>query len=300
MRYRLYTQFAAVILLPVLGGCAQMTRHSNMMIFGTNTVVGIKAGVNAQSIPEVQIGFTRQEAVVLPLVANVGRSTKHFYNDKTKNTDGVIVTPVDSGRLDPCDLSAAIDVTKASGDARDFLVHPCSLVASNGKAMDSYSVLASFGGDFTTTHEQGKPAAKASIAQYFSTGIAAQLLALKGGAALVATGEAAKTSANEAVDGGSVRALFGEEPTAADMVQVKRGRAYPAFANALLAKFDEATDQSIGPSIIAFEKAAGLTTGLGSNCADVKSCRKLVKSDAYLNDYQNRAVEMEKALIDWK
>lgn len=181
MHRRLYAHLASLAMLPALaGGCVQMTRHSNMMIFGTNTVVGIRAGVNATSVPEVAIGYTRQEAVVLPLVANVAESSS------------------DPKQLIPCNPGNAVTVTGPQSDERGFLVHPCSLVGINGKALDSYSVLASFGGKFTVSHDGKTADASGGVAQYFATGIAAQTLALNGGAAVVAGGDAAAAATGRA------------------------------------------------------------------------------------------------------
>jgi hypothetical protein len=145
-------QYTALILgvACALSGCVQATRHSNTMIFGTNTQLGIRAGASAASVPEVNIGYARQEAVVMPLVAN-GQ---------------------DDGRVQkPCDPSQPVEVNGGDG----FAVHPCLLVGINDKAQDSYSVLASFGSKFGAGADATGAKAEGGIAQYFATGIAAQL-----------------------------------------------------------------------------------------------------------------------------
>jgi hypothetical protein len=260
-----------------------MTRHSNMMIFGTNTVVGVRAGVNASSVPEVAVGFTRQEAVILPLVANTGSS---------HSKDG------SEHLLTPCDMSKPLLAPRSGDDTRPFRVHPCSLVAVNDKAQDSYSVLSSFGGNFDATSETGKPAAKAGVSQYFATGMAAQLLALKGGAASVATGEAANSSAQTPIDQSAVRSLFGGKGVAYSTAVVA-GRAYRPFEKELMAKIDAGSDDSVGPSVLAFERDAKIDTGLATACTSKANCKR-VASGAYLNDYLDHADDMESALKNWK
>ncbi len=171
MHGRFHRCLAAAVAVTGLSGCIQAIRHSNTMLFGTNTTFGLKAGTATGNLPEIVVGFDRQEAVIMPLVANTSSGQ--------------------SDLLQPCDLTKEL---KLSGAPQGYLVHPCSLVAYKGGSMDSYSVLASFGAKFS-----GQASTEANVsgglAQYFATGMAAQILAAKGGAALVSTGEAAKESA---------------------------------------------------------------------------------------------------------
>ena len=62
----------ALAMLATAGGCVQATRHSNTMLFGTNTTVGFKVGQGANQVPEIILAYDRQEAVIMPLVANTG------------------------------------------------------------------------------------------------------------------------------------------------------------------------------------------------------------------------------------
>lgn len=172
---------AAGCTLITLGGCVQATRHSNTMVFGTNTTFGIKVGAATGETPKIVVGYDRQEAVIMPLVANTSSSSNR-------------------NLLKPCDLAST--PVGVIGKA-DYAVHPCSLVAFRDGAQDSYSVLASFGAEFNAK-ASAAPEASGGLAQYFATGMAAQILALKGGAALVATGLAAKESAEEPVSLGSL------------------------------------------------------------------------------------------------
>jgi hypothetical protein len=171
---------AGALSLLLCGGCAQMTRHSNLLVFGTNTVFGVRVGTAATQVPSIDVGYSRQEAVLMPLVANTSASQS------------------DPKTLVPCDVSKDVKVVTGDADASgtklaDFAVHPCLLVATDGKqAKDSYSVPASFGANFGASAKPTETTAQGGLAQYLATGMAAQLLALNGGAAVVATGRRRK------------------------------------------------------------------------------------------------------------
>ncbi|MCM0031888.1 hypothetical protein [Sandarakinorhabdus limnophila] len=154
----------AVMVGAMLSGCAQMTRHSNTLVFGTNTSFGIKVGTDAASTPGVTVGYSRQEAVVMPVVANTA----------------------DNGNVQaPCPVG--------TGGVGGAIAEVCLLRASDGGKKDAYSVLASFGTKYAAGG--GTPNANGQIVQYFATGIAAQKLAENGGAAAIALGGAATASA---------------------------------------------------------------------------------------------------------
>ena len=75
--------------------------------------------------------------------------------------------PKEPGKLVPC------------GNAASPPADGCLIVGKNGTsgAQDSYSVLASFGAKFGGKSSGTTPEASVGIAQYFATGVAAQLLA---------------------------------------------------------------------------------------------------------------------------
>ncbi|MGB5483861.1 hypothetical protein [Parasphingorhabdus sp.] len=233
-------------LIALTAGCVQATRHSNTMIFGTNTTLGFKVGQNVNQVPEIMLAYDRQEAVIMPLVANTSES----------NSGGV---------LNPCNLTSDIEV---SGDG-EYAVHPCSLVAWNGKAQDSYSVLASFGADFGGQVGATEVESKSGLAQYFATGIAAQILAAKGGAALVSTGAAATESAVQDTDV-SLGALFGNEAA------FKRGVAnlknYDQFRLSLVDAISNTADDRVMERINAFEAVVPSRTKLSRLCDSKSSC----------------------------
>jgi len=304
MYRRLYAQLAPLILLPLLaGGCVQMTRHSNMMIFGTNTVVGVRAGTNATSVPEVAIGFTRQEAVILPLVANVGSTTgeggtttQTVTDAKGVKTETVTSTGGRLNRLDPCDMTKPLPNPPAGGDTRPYQVNPCSLVAVNGKAQDSYSVLASFGGRFDASSETGNTTGKAGVAQYFATGMAAQLLALNGGAAVVAAGDAAKASGlNEP------RALTDLTPTPANRVAAAATvMAYAPLRAALAGKVGITAQSDLAGKFTTFQGAiGGLKQDIMSQCSTPAECADEVSNGIYTNNYVADPAKFEAAVKAW-
>jgi hypothetical protein len=171
---------AALAVLPMLGGCVQATRHSNTMVFGTNTSLGVKVGTATGQVPAILVGYDRQEAVIMPLVANTTDHSRGI----TKSDGSKIYT----NRLGPCDLNADIKVQVQQQAGTNLAtvrpIHPCLLVSTNGASTDAYSVLASFGANISGTAGTENEAA-VGLAQYFSTGLAAQLLAATGGASVV-------------------------------------------------------------------------------------------------------------------
>ena len=266
---------AALSLAVLLTGCVQMTRHSNMVVFGTNTSFGIRAGASAANIPELQIGYSRQEAVVMPLIANVD-------SEELPSGDSVLV---------PCDPTKPVEVTGAA-----YAVHPCSLVAINGKALDSYSVLASFGAKFSGEAGTTQPKANGGLAQYFATGMAAQILALNGGAAVVAVGEAAKESSDNPVSKDSVAALFGDSNQF--QVGVKKGNSYASWEDRLVNLLEaQPDDAAVVAKIKALEDAAKLPKPvLQGKCSTRKECVSKVRDDDYAQKYNMNEGDMEAAL----
>ncbi|WP_417449913.1 hypothetical protein [Kordiimonas sp.] len=163
-------------------GCAQMTRHSNTLVFGTTTTIGVKVGQDASQTPTIEIGYGRQEAAFVPVLANTGSAT--------------------NGDLNPCPGT----MVNGQGGAVKVDLTTCKFEATNnGTDKDSYSTLASFGADVGATAGKGE----VTLAQYFATGIAAQALALSGGANVVQAGgdtTAKADAAGKAADAMSAQA----------------------------------------------------------------------------------------------
>lgn len=174
-----------IIAITLIGGAAACTtpHHSNALIFGTNTNFGITVAQDATATPNIVVGYRRQEAVFMPLVA-----TARY------DTDG---TPT------PCTITPAGTQFPAGTEA---VIPPCLLVGRNGDALDAYSVLASFGAQFSASSTN--PQAGGGLAQFFATGLAAQALAIRGGSSLVAVSSAAGRAA-AADNSEGLAALYG-------------------------------------------------------------------------------------------
>lgn len=143
---------AGLAVAAAMTGCAT-PRHTNTLIFATNTKFAIDVAQDPTGTPSLTIGYKRQEGVWMPLLANTYDAA--------------------SGKLIP--------TTCTSDTCRTF-------VGSDQGAKgtyDTYSVLATFGGSASGSAQSVD--GKATVAQYFATGLAARLLAQNGGAALVNT-----------------------------------------------------------------------------------------------------------------
>ncbi|MFA6122282.1 hypothetical protein [Sphingomonas sp.] len=172
----MYYRFSGIAgLALILAGCAT-PQHTNLLIFGTNTQVGLKVGADATQSPSIQVGYNRQELVLMPLLANT-----HRVNGGAAD-----------GTLYPCAVETAVD-------KGETLPTNCKFVGNDGpNKQDVPSVMASFGAKFDASKEGTDAKAGGAIAQYFATGLAARELARSGGAAAVATGEAAATASSSA------------------------------------------------------------------------------------------------------
>lgn len=253
MRRRSIGQFGAIAALVLTSGCVQQTRHSNLMVFGTNTSLGIKVGTAPSQVPSIVVGYDRQEAVLLPLLANTVDLEKSA--DKTN-------------LLSPCPISPS------GGSAS---THPCLFAARRGDAVDAYSVLASFGANFDAGNSGSNVTAKGGLAQYFSTGMAAQILAMTGGASVVAVGEAAKKSAETAPSTAPAAAsLFGKPyipPTPAQIAQYDSVESqYAQFKKDFLSRLINLPDATYKTNITTFENNMLLGTELSQECDTKIDC----------------------------
>lgn len=151
-------RFYSVILIIILSmcsltlfvGCESTPKHTNVLIFGTNTKVAFDISANpTTSTPSITLGYARQEAVWMPLLAN-------------------------SPNGNPADCA-------------DCNGNNCLFKGSEGGNNDTYSVIASFGASFSGSGSGSATGTKAEggLAQYFATGLAARILAKEGGDRLV-------------------------------------------------------------------------------------------------------------------
>ena len=213
--------FGALTLSAGLAGCVQMPRHSNTLVFGTNTSFGIKVGTDATNTPGITVGYSRQEAVVMPLVANTGD---------------------DGNTQKPCPSSTVHAGQSLLLDASCILIGKQSADVS-----DSYSVMASFGAKFGASGRPSDVGAQGEIAQYFATGLAARTLASRAGAAAVST------------SGGAIAASEGQAERFATIGDARRTVAGHIRAAPALADFLKKLDNEVG-SVTDFQEACtGIT-----------------------------------------
>lgn len=162
-----------------LAGCSSTPRHTNTLIFGTNTVFGLNIAQESTASAGVIVGYKRQEAVWMPLLPN-----------QAPNTAGEPVPATCKGARCP-----KFEGTWAG-------------------RVDTYSVLASFGARYQGTAGGATGVdGNGGIAQYFATGIAAQLLAQSGGASLVNTAAAEPLTASERAAGRAAVDLAEQQAT---------------------------------------------------------------------------------------
>jgi hypothetical protein len=151
----------------LLAGCA-LPPHSNTLLFATNTTVALDVSANATTAaPNITIGYKRQEMAWVPLLANKSGPAKE---------------------RQPADCPPA-----STANSTD----PCVFLGRDGTSADAYSVLATFSGTAAASGAGGTSStrsANGSIAQFFATGLAARILADKGGAQLVNTGTTSATT----------------------------------------------------------------------------------------------------------
>lgn len=139
-----------------LSGCGSLPNHSNTLLFATNTSFGVNVAPNATNLFSIDVGYRRQEGVWMPLLANK-------------------------------DLPHGVEAADCEND--DKLGNSCKFigVSDDGKSIDTYSVLASFGGEASAGGGSDGAEAEVEIIQYFATGLAARELAKNAGAAAVNT-----------------------------------------------------------------------------------------------------------------
>ncbi len=146
---RLTVIFGILLAILMVSGCA--VKHSDVLVFGTNTNYGLTVAMTMpENTPHLNIGYKRQEAVWMPLAINA-------------------------------DKSAIAGKIKEGSEANDIKYMGKEHVQGKVIKEDTYSVLASFGSKVRGS--QGN--VSSGIAQYFATGVAAQQLASLGGASLV-------------------------------------------------------------------------------------------------------------------
>ena len=218
-----------MVLTALLVGLATVgCRHGNAINFVTNTQFGVKVGVNAEKIPEVQIGYNRQEATRVPVyweqrdqvtltspgAPSINVLLKEAQIALSVPDDATVRSLIAIANSLPTPAGATkspvLTLVVAQAAKPNYLAEDRKLLASliraeldrpaevkqffdQGKfiakhganeATDAYSVLGTFSGD-GGGNASDKVKGHVKVAQFFATGVAAQLLAKTGGAALV-------------------------------------------------------------------------------------------------------------------
>lgn len=153
--------------------CACSTpRHTNTLIFATDTKVALDIGGDLTGGPSITLGYKRREGVFMPLLANKARA------------DGRLVPVECISRITrESEISGGVTTIEAPGSCDAMFVGAANTPARR----DAYSVLATFGGqaEGSSTDPNGPQiAAGGKLSSVFATGVAAQLLALVGGAGM--------------------------------------------------------------------------------------------------------------------
>jgi hypothetical protein len=147
-----YNRIISALVLSVviiISGC-RTPHHTNTLIFGTNTKFAIDIEADPTGNPNLTVGYKRQEAVWMPLLAN-------------KDNNG---TPREDNEL-------LFQGTQGTQDHDTY-----SVLASFGATFS--------GGSSMGIETQGaKVSTEGGLAQFFATGLAARKLAEAGGSRLV-------------------------------------------------------------------------------------------------------------------
>lgn len=228
--------FLLAVWVPGILGC----RHNNAINFVTNTQFGLKVGVNAEKIPEVQVGYNRQEAARVPTYleqeTKQREAATQTLSSATPTVNSILSEALNQLKLDsaqgdksaselishalllgkapdgsnPSSLLALIESKSRSDGTPDAATHRAVLkgliqaelnkpqavaefhewgkfvaTRSGSASSDAYSVLGTFSGNASGSAGGSGTNASMRISQFFATGVAAQLLAEKGGAATV-------------------------------------------------------------------------------------------------------------------
>lgn len=181
-------------------GCETLAKpHNDVMVFGTTTKVAIDVSAAAQSggVPEVTVGYKRNEGVWMPLKANatggVDDQRLALAPWKTLHSDCVKMLREefnDRNKIEVQNNAAKpeFDVAQAKQRCAAMVLPAVRYQAESievdsekggikRKEVDTYSVFASFGGrGGGQTSNGNEVGAAGQLAQFFATGIAAQRL----------------------------------------------------------------------------------------------------------------------------
>lgn len=206
---RLLFAGGVLISVVVLAGCVT-PQHTNTLIFGTSTKFALDVSQDPTGVVGVTLGYKRQEAVWMPLLANVQAGEK-------------AVPPAE------CADSKSSEVVDKNGGKATTNFSGCKFSGKAGKggpngegAEDTYSVLATFSGEAkgVAGPAADKPSASAggSLAQFFATGLAARLLAEQGSSVVNTNGGSKQSGSGVPKSSDLIRQQVSEEDSHVDRV----------------------------------------------------------------------------------
>jgi hypothetical protein len=218
---KLATLTFPIVLLSACALNGDKNPHNDVLVFATQTKFGIdiSAPLNSATLPQINVGYNRSEAVWMPLRPNgtKGGSQTDAEQDllaKLNACDQRMQSTISDGknRQAFC-LSATLPAGKYVSMASGVRTE----VGGTGLEIDTYSVFASFGARGSVSGSS----ANGGLAQIFATGIAAQRLAsnpqvgqvLNTGAAVAVAAEAKAKEAEAKTEQAAI-AAFGQSATA--------------------------------------------------------------------------------------
>jgi len=172
----------------ILGGCA--AAGNEVLVFGTETKVGISISGDPTGSPDFTLGYRRREAVWLPVSVGGGGVPTHLC------TKAGTEQSLQCSAAEPAKGSHVCVVVAKDGNAKagseTLLCEDVATVRrllyvgsdSDSGGRDAYSVIANFG-------LQAGTKGGTEISQYIATGVAARTLASRGAEKLVRGGDIA-------------------------------------------------------------------------------------------------------------
>jgi hypothetical protein len=158
------------ILIAALAGCGNL-QHNDVLVFATDTKLALDVSPSPTSggAPSFTLGYKRSEGVWMPLVINGTHST--VLNGQKVCDQAGRCWSYNYAALEAFKICAAKEDGPPVACLRS-LSQDIKYTGSGEGRTDTYSVFASFGAD---TGASG--GGKATLAQFFATGVAAQKLA---------------------------------------------------------------------------------------------------------------------------
>lgn len=273
-----YAALAMLCAMPVVAGCAfhrDKNPHNDVLVFATQTKFGVDVSAPATNatLPALNIGYNRTEAVWMPLRPN---GTK----GKLAGTDFEVEI---LAKLQKCEaiLKAAIPKQKQRNAAclasvlpRDKYVSMSSGVngdvGGKGLEIDTYSVFASFGARGSVSGSE----ANGGLAQLFATGIAAQRLA-------------SNPQVGNALNTAAPKAIVAQQFTDAQIAMAASNNSTMSkLKTGMSGHLNSLSDQEAQTFLASFEQKSGIV-GFTGYCGTKSACLKVLKTsllDAVIND----------------